>query len=73
LGQLSNLRSTLSSIPNAMISTYTYKPLIGVSTIIDARQEKITYEYDDFGRLKSVKDKNNNILTENEYHIKPQN
>lgn len=73
LSQLNNLRSTLSSVPNALISTYTYKPLIGVSTITDARQEKITYEYDDFGRLKSVKDKSNNILSENEYHLKPQN
>jgi hypothetical protein len=72
LGQLDNLRSTLSSIPNAMISTYTYKPLIGVSTITDVRQDKIIYLYDDFGRLKSVKDKNNNILSENEYNIKPQ-
>jgi YD repeat-containing protein len=65
-----NDTSFRNSLPNAMITTYTYKPLIGVSTITDAKGDKITYSYDAFGRLLNVKDKDGNILSENEYHYK---
>lgn len=57
-------------MPNSFITTYSYKPLIGVSTITDTKGDKAIYEYDVFGRLKAVRDKNNNILSENEYHYK---
>lgn len=69
LTALSNLRND-PSLVNAMVTTYTYKPLIGVSTITDPKGDKITYEYDEFNRLKLVKDKDGNILSENEYHYK---
>lgn len=71
LNQLNNLRSSLSSFPNIMITTYTHKPLIGVSTITDGKGDKKTFEYDSSNRLKYVKDINGNILSENEYHFKP--
>jgi YD repeat-containing protein len=54
-----------------MITTYTHIPLIGVSTITDPKGDKITYTYDAANRLQNVKDKNDNILSENEYHYKP--
>jgi YD repeat-containing protein len=73
VNQLNNLRSTLSANPNALITTFTYKPLIGVSTITDARKDKITYNYDSLGRLIAIRDKDNNIVSENQYHNKPQN
>lgn len=69
LAALSNLRNDLS-LASAMITTYTYIPLIGVSTITDPKGDKITYTYDSFGRLQFVKDKDNNILSENEYRYK---
>lgn len=64
---LNNLRTTL---PNSMITTYTYKSLIGISTITDPKGDKVTYHYDDFNRLQYVKDKDGNILSENQYNYK---
>jgi YD repeat-containing protein len=55
---------------NAQMTTYTYDPLIGVTSITDAKGDTITYTYDSFGRLQNVKDKDGNILSENEYHYK---
>ncbi|WP_445457010.1 hypothetical protein [Flavobacterium sp. HNIBRBA15423] len=64
---LNNLRTAL---PNAMVTTYTYKPLVGISTITDPKGNKITYHYDLFNRLEFVKDQDGNILSENNYHYK---
>jgi len=65
---LNNIRIAL---PNANCTTYTYKPLVGVSSITNPAGDKITYHYDNFGRLQFVKDHDNNILSENEYHYRP--
>lgn len=67
LTALANLRA---SLPNSMITTYTYKPLVGVSTITDPKGYTTYYNYDTFGRLQNVKDKDGKILSENEYHYK---
>lgn len=67
---LNNLRA---NYPNAMISTYTYDPLIGVTSMTDSKGDTQTFTYDSMGRLQNVKDKDANILSENEYHYKPQN
>ena len=64
------LNTLRTNLPNAMITTYTHKPLVGVSTITDPRGNQITYTYDTFGRLQFVKDKDGNTLSENEYHYK---
>ena len=64
---LNNLRTAL---PNAMITTYTYKPLIGISTVTDPKGNKITYHYDGFNRLEYVTDKNGDVLSDNEYYYK---
>ncbi len=70
-GALDNLRLSLIN-DKAMLTTYTYKPLAGVETITDPKGEKITYHYDEFGRLDYVEDKDGNILSENEYHYRQQ-
>lgn len=68
LDALNNLRN---SLPNtSMITTYTYIPLVGVSTITDPKGDKITYTYDTANRLQFVKDKEGNILNQNQYHYK---
>ena len=51
-----------------MITTLTYKPLLGVSTVTDPKGDTQTYHYDSFNRLQFVKDSNGNILSENTYH-----
>jgi YD repeat-containing protein len=63
--------STDANLQKAMITTYTYKPLIGISTITDPKGDKITYIYDAFNRLKEVRDKDNNVLSENHYNYRP--
>lgn len=67
---LNNLRTNL---PHAMVTTYTHKPLVGVLTITDPKGDTINYEYDSFGRLSTVKDKNGNIHSENQYNYRTQN
>lgn len=67
---LAALAALRTALPNAMITSYTYKPLIGVSTVTDARGRKTTYHYDAFNRLDYVEDHEGNVLSKNEYHYK---
>jgi YD repeat-containing protein len=67
------LNALRTAFPNAMITTYTYKPSIGISTVTDPKGDIVKYFYDDFNRLKEVRDRNNNLISENEYHYRPQN
>ncbi|MBF4518715.1 RHS repeat protein [Flavobacterium sp. ANB] len=66
----SNENTFRSSLPNAMITTYTYKPLVGISTIRDPKGYTTTYTYDDLNRQQFVKDNDGKILSENQYHYK---
>jgi hypothetical protein len=67
--KLELIRQALSK---AMVTTYTYDPLIGVTSITNPRGETLYYEYDDFNRLEYVKDSSGNVLSKNEYHFKNQ-
>jgi hypothetical protein len=74
-GNEENLRVELNALrsayPNAIITTYTYNPLIGVTSITDSKGDVVFYNYDSFGRLESVKDKEGNMLSENKYNYRP--
>ncbi|WP_027375674.1 RHS repeat domain-containing protein [Kaistella palustris] len=53
------------------ITTYTYDPLIGVTSITPPSGIREIYKYDTANRLQSVIDVDGNILKEYQYHYKP--
>ncbi len=59
-----------SSLQNAMVTTYTYDPLVGVTSITDPKGYTMYYEYDAFNRLEHVKDAEGNLLSTNDYNYK---
>jgi hypothetical protein len=69
LSNLDELRDD-SALDNSFITTYTYKPLIGISTVKDPKGDRLTYTYDFFNRLELVKDLNGKIINQYEYHYK---
>jgi hypothetical protein len=46
----------------SQMSTFTYIPLVGVSTICDANNKINYYEYDSFNRLRRIKDQDGNVV-----------
>lgn len=52
------------------ITTYTYKPLVGMLSETSPNGNTVYYEYDAFGRLKNVKDINYKTLKSYEYNYK---
>ncbi len=54
----------------AAMTTYTYKPLIGVETATDPNNLVTKYTYDSFGRLNTIRDHLGNILRQVTYHYR---
>jgi hypothetical protein len=52
---------------DAQMVTYTYDPLIGITSECDARNRFAFYEYDSFGRLKLVRNNDKNIVQRYDY------
>lgn len=75
--KLSALRSH-TSLSDAHVSTFTYKPLVGVTSITDPSGKTVYYEYDPLGRLQEkyyyegnvIQTSNKRILQEYEYHYR---
>ncbi|HWW40182.1 MAG TPA: hypothetical protein VNZ46_12755 [Pedobacter sp.] len=68
---LLNTLRTDSRLKDAQVTTYTHDPLVGITSSTDEKGQTTYYEYDEFQRLKNVKDQNGNILKNNVYHYKP--
>lgn len=52
----------------AEMTTLAYNPLVGITSQCDANSRIVYYEYDDFNRLKLVKEQNGNIIKTIDYH-----
>ena len=66
-----NLRSELDglrSLTNALVTTYTYDPLWGMTSQTDPAGMTMFYEYDALGRLYLIKDLNQSILQRVTYY-----
>lgn len=57
---------------DAQMTSYTYKPFVGTTSVSDINNKAESYEYDGFGRLILVKDFQGNITKKYDYHYKPQ-
>lgn len=55
---------------NALVTTYLYQPLIGVTEIINPNKQKTSFEYDEFNRLLQTKDHNSKVVDNYEYNYK---
>ncbi|MFD2904454.1 hypothetical protein [Sphingobacterium anhuiense] len=60
-----------ANLSKSMISSYTYKPLVGMTSKTDARGVTEYYEYDGMQRLKAVLDQIKNVTTSMDYHYRP--
>ena len=54
----------------ALMTTFTYEPLVGVTSRCDADNRISYYEYDDLNRLLRIRDIDNNILKQFDYQYK---
>ncbi|MEM9686810.1 MAG: hypothetical protein AAF934_07795, partial [Bacteroidota bacterium] len=54
--------------PDAVITSFTYDPLIGMTSMTDFRGETIFYTYDTFNRLEATKDPHNDIMKSYNYN-----
>lgn len=54
---------------NIRVTTYTYKPLVGITRITDPSGRRTSYEYDDCGKLLRIKDPRGTLVKSFEYNI----
>jgi YD repeat-containing protein len=56
------------SLSHALLATYSYRPLVGMTSQTDPTGRTTTYEYDALGRLIRTRDEQNRILSQQQYH-----
>lgn len=59
------------ALPSALITSYTYHPLIGISGIISPNKAKTTFEYNSDSKLIRIKDTEGKTMEEYQYHFRP--
>lgn len=68
-GQLTSIRNAVKAI-GGLVTTYTFKPLVGIESQTLPNGYTVYYEYDAFGRLKRVIDQDGNIVSTNSYNYR---
>jgi YD repeat-containing protein len=68
--QLHTSLFSLYTIPESKVTLFTYDPVKGMTRQTDQKGITTYYEYDELGRLKTVKDNELNKISENQYHYK---
>ncbi|QEM09168.1 hypothetical protein [Mucilaginibacter rubeus] len=56
----------------SLLATYTYDPLVGMTSQTDQKNMATYYEYDNLQRLTNIKDKDGNIIKNITYHYQGQ-
>ena len=64
------LKDLRNALPQSLVTTYTYDPLISVTSVTDASGYTSYYIYDEFNRLKYLKNKDGEVLEEYNYNYK---
>ncbi len=67
--ELNKLRTGL---PQAFVNTYTVLPLTGITSETNPAGQTTYYEYDNFNRLRLIRDQNNKILKQFDYQHRVQ-
>ncbi len=76
--QIRSALNQLRQFPNALITSYTYNPNYGMTSVTDPKGYSVFTDYDALGRIKQTKEENPlspgqfNILSSNEYFTKNQ-
>ena len=60
--QLNTLATLRTLLPSSHVTTYTFSPGVGITSVTDPAGVKTAYEYDGAGRLTLVKDASGNAL-----------
>lgn len=55
----------------ARMVSYTYDPLVGVTSTSDANSRPVLYEYDNLHRLSLLRDQDGNVVKTYQYNLKP--
>lgn len=72
---MTKVETLRTALPNAQITTYTYKPLVGITKTTDSRGVTTYYEHDSFYRLKQtyiIENGVKKILQKYDYHYAAQ-
>lgn len=64
------LNTLRTALPQSGVTTFTYKPLVGITSVTDPKGITTYYEYDEFNRLIAVRDSDGNLVSENAYKYK---
>lgn len=65
---LKGLLSSYLSNSNYLVTIYTYKPLVGMTSVTDPAGVTTYYQYDNFGRLEYIKNDDEKLEKKHGYH-----